>query len=528
MEAHAVASVDVNDDALDADVLVAAVADDVEASGGAPGVPVVAAAYDAVEDDVDDVDDEIARLQRRLFELQSRRAMLGPSADAPPASRRQSMDEPARPLSLRRATPSVLATIGPRGVSPTMIDDNDDDEAAVADAECVAALRESDSGGDLAGVAEEIADAAEVGDATDAGGLPAAACPSGGFAAGGFAEAKEVDGGVPVALPVASCVDDADSAVADPLLLARPQSTPLWVASAVDEHGFRGGALRGGAPVADVDEARFRVELERAVEQSLTIINTRRADASSRDAELQGDGDDDSDSSTDDQKADDAPLSGSRRRRRWHYTIRDGHLVHHLAVEERFPTDVRHAPRGFGPAVAYQYQAQSHDIVDERVPLARIGRWFRDVDRLTEHDARYALLDAARPADAPADAQADALESAPDDADDAAATLPDFHLLPLLVVRDLIRSSTICGGEWRHGPTHDAELRIGVGDLVRFRLRGSAAVDEYGVVVHVSMLSYEARRVDRGNRSGAHIQARAPRPTQIPRRRPDDDTHEGL
>mmetsp|Transcript_18039 Transcript_18039/g.60830 ORF Transcript_18039/g.60830 Transcript_18039/m.60830 type:complete len:460 (-) Transcript_18039:175-1554(-) len=58
MEAHAVASVDVNDDALDADVLVAAVADDVEASGGAPGVPVVAAAYDAVEDDVDDVDDD--------------------------------------------------------------------------------------------------------------------------------------------------------------------------------------------------------------------------------------------------------------------------------------------------------------------------------------------------------------------------------------------------------------------------------------------------------------------------------------
>jgi hypothetical protein len=52
----------------------------------------------------------------------------------------------------------------------------------------------------------------------------------------------------------------------------------------------------------------------------------------------------------------------------------------------------------------------------------------------------------------------------------------------------------------------DADARlggIGVGDLVRFRLRGGAAVDEYGVVVHVS------HRRRNGDIAGAHIQARS-------------------
>ena len=79
------------------------------------------------------------------------------------------------------------------------------------------------------------------------------------------------------------------------------------------------------------------------------------------------------------------------------------------------------------------------------------------------------------------------------------AAVPD---LPLLAVRDLIRSNAICGGEWREGPAHDADIDIGVGDLVRFKLRGASNVDEYGVVLWVSKASTDA-----GTRNaGAHVQ----------------------
>mgnify|MGYP003313693916 CR=1 FL=1 len=149
-------------------------------------------------------------------------------------------------------------------------------------------------------------------------------------------------------------------------------------------------------------------------------------------------------------------------------------------------------------------------LSDERVTISRVGRWFRDVRELAgepadDGDAGAGGLGRAtadyppEPGVARAAAAASSEPASPRDASPSPALAAD---LPLLAVRDLIRSNAICGGEWREGPAHDADIDIGVGDLVRFRLRGAASIDEYGVVLWVSKASTDA-----GSRNaGAHVQ----------------------
>jgi hypothetical protein len=306
----------------------------------------------------------------------------------------------------------------------------------------------------------------------------------------GVAEAKveacgePLGGGrVPVALPVASCVDQ-EAASADPVAEAPPEPTPLWEASPADERGVP-------RPQDDdaILERQFRFDLRRAVEDSLNPSRTYAADER-KDVE---------------EEADDGALledvdtakPGSRRRRRWSYALDKsdgggGGLVHALHVEEAFPT-----VRG-----TKYYVGRRHLFADDRLTLNDVGRWFRDCAALdSESDGDLEKVttagDAAAPPPPPSPGRA-----APAVAEDDVIANRRGPEISLLAVRDLIKSSAICGGEWREGPAHDADLDIGVGDLVRFRLRGSPAVDEYGVVAWQS-----PARVDGVRRSaGAHVQ----------------------
>ncbi|KAH8047342.1 sterol 14-demethylase [Aureococcus anophagefferens] len=134
------------------------------------------------------------------------------------------------------------------------------------------------------------------------------------------------------------------------------------------------------------------------------------------------------------------------------------------------------------------YVAQTKVLSDERVTISRVGRWFRDVRELASSPRTTATL-------APAPGRATADYPPEPGVARAAAAASAEPASP----RD---ANAICGGEWREGPAHDADIDIGVGDLVRFRLRGAATVDEYGVVLWVSKASTDA-----GSRNaGAHVQ----------------------
>ncbi|KAH8050474.1 sterol 14-demethylase [Aureococcus anophagefferens] len=267
---------------------------------------------------------------------------------------------------------------------------------------------------------------------------------------------------VPVALPVACCVDDSN--VADEVAAPPPEPTPLWVASPADERGYV--ETREEAPARDDDESverQFRLDLRRAVEESLrpSSFATRA-------------GDDDEEKKDEGELEDvDASQAGSRRRRRWSYKAGDGgSLAHALDVEESFPTI--HGTK--------YYVAQTKVLSDERVTISRVGRWFRDVREL-----------ASEPAD-DGDAGAGGLGR-------ATADYPPEPGVARAAAAASAEPASPRDASTGARPAH-ADIDIGVGDLVRFRLRGAATVDEYGVVLWVSKASTDA-----GSRNaGAHVQ----------------------